>query len=199
MGLLDDSPERWDNFRARIIQLNEQLKKENAEAKVFFFARHGQGWRTFVLVYRYISSSCSSSQIMSQKPNMEHNIGMSEYFVFFPFMKMRFLKCRTREMSKRCRDNEITWGRMFFSVFAIDFDVEGMVLADPELTEIGINQALEAKRGWEAELPFKITLPEKLYSSPLTRALDTLRITFQDITTGEVENKRVVKVLEVNF
>jgi len=48
MGLLDDSPERWDNFRRRIIQLNEQLKKENAEAKVFFFARHGQGWRTFV-------------------------------------------------------------------------------------------------------------------------------------------------------
>jgi len=24
-----------------------------------------------------------------------------------------------RKMSKRCRDNEITWGRAFFSVFAI--------------------------------------------------------------------------------
>jgi len=48
MGLLDDSPERWDNFRTRIIQLNDQLRKENAKAKVFFFARHGQGWRTFV-------------------------------------------------------------------------------------------------------------------------------------------------------
>jgi len=114
--------------------------------------------------------------------------------------KMRFFsKYRTREMSKRCRDNEITWGRTFFSVSAIDFDVEVSVLADPELTEIGINQALEAKRGWEAELPFKITLPEKLYSSPLTRALDTLRITFQDITIGKVENERVVKILEVSF
>ena len=73
-----------------------------------------------------------------------------------------------------------------------------MVSADSELTEIGINQALEAKRGWEAELPFKITLPEKLYSSPLTRALDTLRITFQEITIGDVENKRIVKILEVS-
>lgn len=115
---------------------------------------------------------------------------------------MFFSKYRTREMSKRCRDNEITWGRTFFSVSAIDFDdfnAEISVLADPELTEIGINQALEAKRGWEAELPFKITLPEKLYSSPLTRALDTLRITFQNITIGKVENKRVVKILEVSF
>lgn len=112
---------------------------------------------------------------------------------------MHFLKYRAREMSKRCRDTEITWGRTFFSISAIDFDVEGMVLADPELTEIGINQALEAKRGWEAELPFNITLPGKLYSSPLTRALDTLWITFQDITTGEVEDKRVVKILEVSF
>jgi hypothetical protein len=45
MGLLDDTPERWDNFRAKIKTLNEQLKKENAQAKVFFFSRHGQGWR----------------------------------------------------------------------------------------------------------------------------------------------------------
>jgi len=45
MGLLDDSPERWEFFRMKITQLNQQLKEENAEAKVFFFARHGQGWR----------------------------------------------------------------------------------------------------------------------------------------------------------
>lgn len=81
MGLLDDSPERWEHFRTRIIQLNEQLIKENAEAKVVFFARHGQGWRTFVLIYHHISSS--SSKITSQKPNMEHTIGMSGCFVFF--------------------------------------------------------------------------------------------------------------------
>lgn len=94
MGLLDDSPERWNNFRTRIIQLNDQLRKENAEAKVFFFARHGQGWRTFVpYIIVTFSSSCSSSQIMSQKPNMEHNIGMSEYIsFFFPFIKMRFFR-----------------------------------------------------------------------------------------------------------
>lgn len=141
MGLLDDSPERWEFFRTKITQLNQQLKKENAEAKVFFFARHGQGW---------------------------HNVAEAKYGTHY----------WDEKMSKRCRDNEITWG------------------PDSELTEIGINQALEAKRGWEAELPFKITLPEKLYSSPLTRALDTLRITFQEITIGDVENKRIVKILE---
>lgn len=99
MGLLDDSPERWDNFRRRIIQLNEQLKKENAEAKVFFFARHGQGWRTFVLIYCSISSSCSASQIMSQKPNMGHSIGMSGYFVFFSIHENAFFEipCQRNE------------------------------------------------------------------------------------------------------
>lgn len=51
MGLLDDTPERWDRFRERIAVLNEELKGENAEVKVFFFARHGQGWRkTFLSI-----------------------------------------------------------------------------------------------------------------------------------------------------
>jgi len=119
-------------------------------------------------------------------------VGVSFFFI----REKRFLKHHTREMSKRCRDDKITWGRTFFSVFTINPD---MLLADPGLTEIGINQALEANRGWKAELPFKITLPGRFYSSPLTRALDTLRITFQDITMGEVEDERVVKILEVSF
>lgn len=71
-------------------------------------------------------------------------------------------------------------------------------IADPELTPIGINQAIEAKRGWEAELPFNITLPEKLYSSPLTRAIDTLKVTFEGIVLGDVEDERPVIVVEVS-
>lgn len=73
------------------------------------------------------------------------------------------------------------------------------MVADPELTPIGINQAVEAKRGWEAELPFRITLPDRLYSSPLTRAMDTLRITFEGMVLGDVEDKRTVVVLEASI
>ncbi|KXN88386.1 putative phosphomutase PMU1 [Leucoagaricus sp. SymC.cos] len=82
------------------------------------------------------------------------------------------------ELSKRNGDSEITWG------------------PDPELTEIGINQAIEAKHGWEAELPFEIPLPERLYVSPLTRAMDTLRITFDGIAIGDIDHAREVMILE---
>jgi len=44
MGLLDESLERWDKFRERIASLNEELREHDAEVKVIFFARHGQGW-----------------------------------------------------------------------------------------------------------------------------------------------------------
>jgi len=81
-------------------------------------------------------------------------------------------------MSRKNGDDEITWG------------------PDPELTPIGINQAMEAKRGWEAELPFRITLPDRLYSSPLTRAMHTLQITFEGMVLGDVEDKRSVVILE---
>lgn len=141
MGLLDDSPERWAKFRAKMAEMNEELSSKNAEVKVFFFARHGQGW---------------------------HNVAEAKYGTW----------CWDTVMSKRNGDGEITWG------------------PDPELTEIGINQAVEAKHGWQAELPFNITLPERLYSSPLTRAMDTLRITFEEIVIADTEGNRSVMVLE---
>ncbi|KAF9448758.1 phosphoglycerate mutase-like protein [Macrolepiota fuliginosa MF-IS2] len=141
MGLVDATPQRWDNLREKITALKEQSEGENADIKVFFFARHGQGW---------------------------HNVAEVKYGT----------KCWDAEMSKKYGDNEITWG------------------PDPELTPIGINQAIEAKHGWEAELPFRITLPDKLYSSPLTRAADTLHITFEGTVLGDVEDKRTVVVLE---
>ncbi|KAJ3566660.1 hypothetical protein NP233_g6866 [Leucocoprinus birnbaumii] len=141
MGLIDDSPERWANFKRRVQTLNSELRKEKAEAKVFFFARHGQGW---------------------------HNVAEAKYGTIY----------WDEVMSKKYGDDEITWG------------------PDPELTEIGVNQANEAKDGWRAELPFDITLPEKLYSSPLTRAMDTLRITFDGNIMGDVKDKREVVILE---
>lgn len=71
-------------------------------------------------------------------------------------------------------------------------------IADPELTPIGINQAMEARRGWEEELAFGITLPDKLYSSPLVRAMDTLRVTFEGIFRDDAGKQPTVLVVEVS-
>jgi hypothetical protein len=43
-----------------------------------------------------------------------------------------------------------------------------------------------------------ITLPDKFYSSPLTRALDTLRLTFEGLLWGDVEKQCTVVVIEVS-
>ncbi|KAL1706571.1 histidine phosphatase superfamily [Schizophyllum commune] len=59
-------------------------------------------------------------------------------------------------------DDEITWG------------------PDPELTSLGKDQARDVNAMWTQEIQAGMPLPDFLYSSPFTRALDTLRITFGD-------------------
>ncbi|KDQ51557.1 hypothetical protein JAAARDRAFT_163503 [Jaapia argillacea MUCL 33604] len=63
--------------------------------------------------------------------------------------------------SKLDGDGEIVWG------------------PDPDLTRLGRDQALDAHKAWRRELEeADIPAPEKLYSSPLTRAMHTNVITF---------------------
>jgi len=50
--------------------------------------------------------------------------------------------------------------------------------ADPDLTVTGIAQALYIKNEWEKERAFGIPLLDKIYTSPLTRALQTCNIAF---------------------
>ncbi|KAJ6616344.1 histidine phosphatase superfamily [Mycena sp. CBHHK59/15] len=71
-------------------------------------------------------------------------------------------------------DGELTWG------------------PDPELTELGKEQAASVNELWKAELAFNIPLPQKLYCSPMTRAMQTNEITFNGILTHE--SQRVVVV-----
>ncbi|KAI0712526.1 phosphoglycerate mutase-like protein [Earliella scabrosa] len=42
-GLLDDSPDRWEKFKSRIDELQKSAPA-GTQYKVFFFARHGQGF-----------------------------------------------------------------------------------------------------------------------------------------------------------
>ncbi|KAF7761011.1 hypothetical protein Agabi119p4_10420 [Agaricus bisporus var. burnettii] len=83
-------------------------------------------------------------------------------------------------------DDEITWG------------------PDSDLTPAGIAQALRIKEEWDKERDFGIPCPEKIYTSPLTRALKTCDIAFDWIANKQksvlvVENCREGNGIEEEF
>ncbi|GAA94179.1 uncharacterized protein L969DRAFT_93560 [Mixia osmundae IAM 14324] len=55
---------------------------------------------------------------------------------------------------------------------------------DALLTPRGLQQAAEAHRAWQRELKAGAPLPQLFYSSPLSRAASTLKITWTDIVIG---------------
>ena len=69
--------------------------------------------------------------------------------------------------------------------------------ADPELTQLGISQASHAHDAWKEELAFRIPLPDKMYCSPLTRAIKTNEITFRGIIPERERSVRKAVVVEV--
>ena len=67
-----------------------------------------------------------------------------------------------------------------------------MVLADPELTDLGLAQARVIQSRWKEEVENAgMPLPTRRYTSPLTRAMDTCRIQFEDLP-GEFKSKVIV-------
>ncbi|KAK6460591.1 phosphomutase [Scheffersomyces coipomensis] len=81
-----------------------------------------------------------------------HNIATSKYSKDDWFAKWRFVGT----------DGEISWG------------------PDANLTELGIDQALENKQAWNQQLDNGAPLPSKFYVSPLQRSLRTLQYTWED-------------------
>lgn len=57
---------------------------------------------------------------------------------------------------------------------------------DPLLTPLGISQAARNTVAWTQEAKAGAPLPERLYSSPLSRAMSTLEITWEDLLLDEV-------------
>ncbi|KAF7366032.1 F-box domain-containing protein [Mycena venus] len=57
-----------------------------------------------------------------------------------------------------------------------------VITADPELSGIGKAQAADANETWKAERAAGIPLPERLYCSPMTRAMQTNVITFDGVS-----------------
>ena len=67
-------------------------------------------------------------------------------------------------------------------------------IADPPLTPLGEQQAQDAHAAWEKERRFGIPLPEKLYTSPLTRAIRTHQVTFDDTLLPSRPKTMIVEV-----
>ncbi|KAF7973523.1 hypothetical protein HWV62_14946 [Athelia sp. TMB] len=61
---------------------------------------------------------------------------------------------------------------------ALDGDGEIVWGPDPHLTNLGEEQARESHAAWRKEISAGIPLPEKLFCSPLTRAISTNQIAF---------------------
>ncbi|GAA5826790.1 hypothetical protein JCM5353_003237 [Sporobolomyces roseus] len=124
-GLRDNSKERWSRFQTEIDRLNQESDSHTAY-KVFFVARHGQGW---------------------------HNVAESKYGS----------DAWNNHWSMEYGDGNMTWG------------------PDPNLTPLGVEQAQAINKAWKKEVQAAVPLPQKLYSSPLSRAASTLEITWNDI------------------
>ena len=68
------------------------------------------------------------------------------------------------------------------------------VVADPALTDLGEQQALAAHTAWEIEHSKGAPLPQKLYCSPLTRAMRTCEITFKGLIDFEETHPMILEV-----
>ncbi|KAI7940008.1 hypothetical protein MJO28_013660 [Puccinia striiformis f. sp. tritici] len=121
-GLINNhSPDRWQTFKQ---QINHLIKNSPSDIryKVFFIARHGQGF---------------------------HNIAESKYGT-------TLWDCY---WSEKNTDGELIWG------------------PDARLTEQGKREARLASKAWKLQLDNDIPFPQLFILSPLSRAIETMRIT----------------------
>ena len=58
-----------------------------------------------------------------------------------------------------------------------------ILLADPRLTDTGEKQARDARAAWKCELSrdVPVPVPQRFYCSPLTRAIRTFELTFENL------------------
>ncbi|KAI9625376.1 hypothetical protein KEM48_010948 [Puccinia striiformis f. sp. tritici PST-130] len=121
-GLINNrSPDRWIKFKE---QINHLLKNSPSDLryKVFFIARHGQGF---------------------------HNLAESKYGT-------TLWDCY---WSEKNTDGELIWG------------------PDARLSEQGKREARLASKAWKIQLDNDLPFPQLFILSPLSRAIETMRIT----------------------
>lgn len=92
-----------------------------------------------------------------------------------------FCQCLLRHRqywSKLNTDGEIVWG------------------PDPELTELGVTQAQTVNAAWKQQILAGAPVPQSLYSSPLRRAANTLKITWWEILPPDYEDSPIPVIKE---
>ncbi|KIM58755.1 hypothetical protein SCLCIDRAFT_1218294 [Scleroderma citrinum Foug A] len=87
-----------------------------------------------------------------------HNVANAKYGD-----EVRLFRATSSYWCKLNGDGVLTWG------------------PDPDLTPIGEGQAEAARALWETELQFGIPLPNKMYCSPISRAIQTHKLTFRGL------------------
>lgn len=65
---------------------------------------------------------------------------------------------------------------------------------DPLLTPYGREQVAKTADAWKEQIKANVPLPQVLYSSPLRRAIDTVEITWNDISLSAGCDKRVCRL-----
>lgn len=135
----------WDEVVEKLNSLNANSNPDEIQYKLFFLARHGQGYH----------NSKHDEDPLAWETKWKHLL----------------------------TDGETTWG------------------PDPELTELGVEQAKENNKAWKQELAnnkhqnTELIKPTKFFLSPFSRSIDTLINTWKDI----VDFKEIEPLIQENW
>lgn len=135
----------WDEVIEKLHSLNESSDSKQVQYKLFFLARHGQGYH-----------------------NVKHDANPGDW---------------ESKWKHLFTDGNITWG------------------PDPELTELGVEQAKDNNKAWKHELvnnknhDEELIKPTKFFLSPFRRSIDTLINTWKDI----VDLKKIEPCIQENW
>ncbi|ELU44200.1 histidine phosphatase superfamily domain-containing protein [Rhizoctonia solani AG-1 IA] len=147
----------WEDFEARIQKL-QQSAPGNVRYVVCWLARHGQGWRKPLLV------GDDQWQLLKHRLILPlDNVGVDRYGPI-------------AWENKWSKQNGYLWDPLRRAQLSF--------LADAKLTPLGETQAKAVNEIWKKELSRPgdpIPVPTRLFSSPLTRALATLDLTFKGV------------------
>ncbi|KAK4055276.1 putative phosphoglycerate mutase pmu1 [Microbotryomycetes sp. JL201] len=90
---------------------------------------------------------------------------------------------------------EIKYGTPAWNAYWSRLETDGDIRwgPDPELTPLGIEQAKANNQAWKQRIQQGAPLPERIYSSPLSRSARTLELTWHDILIDKRGVKPLVK------
>lgn len=161
-------------YYEKIAQLGAELAWEFSPVSGFFTQTDSMtDDMTFNYVEQDFGVKTSWSEALEQLESLNNTCGENECYklIFFArhgqgFHNIASAKYPKQEWMDKWRflgtDGDIVWG------------------PDPDLTELGWNQALENQKFWLQQLSRGAPTPTKFYVSPLSRSIKTLELTWTD-------------------